>query len=108
MKLYNFENYTCKVGESASENWYLFDNSKDTDYFFHLSSFPSCYVILECENKVDKKMIHKAASLCKDNTKYKHLKDVKVDYCICGNVKKGNSVGVVVYRSNNKVLHVKI
>ena len=108
MKLYNFENYSCKVGESAKENWNLLDNSADNDYFFHLSSFPSCYVILECVNNVDKKMIYMAASLCKDNTKYKHMKDLKVDYCSCSNVKKGNSVGVVTYKSNNKVSRVKI
>ena len=47
MKLFEFEGYTCKLGENAKENWELFDNSEETNIFLHLSSFSSGYVILK-------------------------------------------------------------
>ena len=46
MKLIQNENYVCMGGGNSSENWGLLDSSDPSDYFIHLSSFPSGYVIL--------------------------------------------------------------
>ena len=48
MKLLQHANYVCMGGENASENWSLLDGAgaEPTDYFLHLASFPSGYVIL--------------------------------------------------------------
>ena len=112
MKEYTYDDYTVLVGESAKENWNILSGSKCNDIFFHLSSFPSCYVILRSSNNVNdtvpNKMIHICAELCKQNTKYKNMKNIKVDYCLCSNVIFGNSVGVVSYKSNHKVKYIMI
>ena len=102
------ENFQCKIGKNAQENWQLLEKSSATDIFFHLSSFPSCYVILETSVVPSDDVIRQCALLCKENTKYKNLKDIKVDYTPCNNVIKGEKVGEVYYCSNRKVKQVKI
>ena len=64
MKTFNFENFTCKLGENALDNWSLLDKSKKEYKFFHLSSFPSGYVILEYEEEPTDIMIYTSANLC--------------------------------------------
>ena len=97
-----------QVGKNAVENWKLLDEAKPKNIFFHLSSFPSCYVILKCESDPDMEIIKECALACKENTKYKNLKDIKVDYTTCDNVIKGEKVGEVYYCSNRKVKQIKI
>ena len=110
MKFVIIKNSTYNIGSSAKENWELLDNSKPTDIFFHLKSFPSCYVILE--NSVDtypsEDLIMEGSILCKNNTKYRNMKNLKVDYTFCGNVVKGDIIGQVYYKSNRKVLNIKL
>jgi predicted ribosome quality control (RQC) complex YloA/Tae2 family protein len=108
MKEIIIDDIKCKIGNNAIENWYLLENSKENYIFFHLSSFPSCYVILETEKEVDEKKIIEAATLCKNNTKYKNLNNIKIDYCLCSNLIKGDKVGEVIYKSNRKVNQIKI
>lgn len=100
----------CFVGANAKENWKLLEESNPTDILFHLHSFPSCYVILKNDNNEIPEMdiIKQTAIICRQNTKYKNLKDIKVDYTFCKNVEKGEVVGELVYKSNKKVLCVKI
>ena len=103
-------NYQCFVGSNAKENWQLLDDSKPTDILFHLHSFSSCYVILKNDNdefpEID--IIKESAIICKTNTKYKNLKDIKVDYTFCKNIEKGEKVGELIYKSNKKVLSYKL
>jgi predicted ribosome quality control (RQC) complex YloA/Tae2 family protein len=110
MKIVLIQDKKSMIGSNAKENWELLNLSKSTDVFFHLSSFPSCYVILE--NETDKypseDIIKEASILCKSNTKYKNMRDIKVDYTFCSNVIKGEVVGQVYYKSNRKVLSIKL
>ena len=108
MKSFEFEGYTCHLGETAKENWELFDLSRDSDLFFHLASFPSGYVILKSENVYVQEMFVMAAKICKEGTKYRHLKNLKVDYCRCDNLKKGEKLGIVYFKSRRKVHQIKI
>ena len=112
MKLFNIETYICRVGENARENWELLAESKNNYIFFHLTSFSSCYVILECNynniSDIPNDIIIKAAELCRNNTKYKNMRDIKVDYTFCNNVKRGEIIGEVIYKSNKQVKCVKI
>jgi len=108
MKTFQFENYTCKLGQSAKENWYLLDKAENHHIFFHLSSFSSGYLILECEEKVSTIMLETAAQICKENTKYRNLRNLKVDYCRCDNLEKGDKVGEVLFKSNKKVNQIKL
>ena len=109
MKEIILNNIVCKIGCNAKENWELLESSKDNDLFFHLSSFPSCYVILEttfgypsCE------VLSRAANICLKNTKYRNFKNIKVDYCFCENITKGEKVGEIFYKSNKKVKQIKL
>ena len=47
MKVFTKDGYVMRLGKTAKENWELLDSSRSHHYFFHLSSFPSGYVILE-------------------------------------------------------------
>jgi predicted ribosome quality control (RQC) complex YloA/Tae2 family protein len=111
MKELFINNIKCKIGNNAEENWKILDESKENYIFFHLSSFPSCYVILEIENEIKNifelnKIIEQTALQCKLNTKYKNLKHIKVDYCPVSNVIKGDKIGEVYYKSNKKVKNI--
>lgn len=94
------------IGENADENWELLDTSDYEYYFFHLASFPSCYVIMECSEPTTD-MLMKGASLCKNSTKYKKIKNIKIDYCKCSNLIKGGKVGEVVYIKPRQVKQIK-
>ena len=111
MKIIFIENTVCKLGENANENWCMLDSAHPNDLFFHLSSFSSCYVILECgdvEGEISTIIIQVAAEICKAGTKYRNLKNLKVDYTPCGNVVKGEKVGEAVFKSQRKVKQIKV
>jgi len=108
MKQFEFDGYICKLGENSKENWELFDNSQENNIFLHLSSFPSGYVILENTDTFSIDMIYMAAKICKDNTKYKNIRNIKVDYCRCSNLFKGLVIGEVIFHSKRQVKQVKI
>ena len=107
MKLFTDTDAVYKLGESAHENWALLEMSHEDHYFFHLSSFSSCYVIVEPMGEPCISVIQKGALLCKQHTKYRHSADLKVDYCLCSNVIKGPKVGEAIFKSNRKVKQIK-
>ena len=108
MKVYNIKNITCKLGENAKENWEMLNRVKSYFLFFHLSSFSSGYLIMECEEKPVLDILLQAAELCKNGTKYRNLKNIKVDYTPCSNLTLGNQLGEVIYKSKRKVKQLKL
>lgn len=113
MKEILIDNIKCKIGNNAEENWKILDEAKESYLFFHLSSFPSCYIILELEEDIEdffilNKILEKTALECKLNTKYKNLKNIKVDYCLVSNVIKGENIGEIYYKSNRKVKNIMV
>jgi predicted ribosome quality control (RQC) complex YloA/Tae2 family protein len=107
MKSIQVENYTCLVGGNAKENWDILRQAKKGYTFFHLSSFPSCYVILQTEEDVDQDILERCAQICLENTKYRHLKNVYVDCSKVENVKKGEKVGEIYYKKERDIRKVK-
>jgi len=106
MKSEIYNEITINIGQNAEENWNIIDF--ESDYIWlHLNSFPSCHVIIEDNNPSNDILIH-AATLCKTNTKYKYLKNLKICYTKCNNLKKGNDVGSVIYKSKRKVNTINI
>tara|TARA_B100001250_G_scaffold374437_1_gene361269 strand:+ start:426 stop:755 length:330 start_codon:yes stop_codon:yes gene_type:complete len=96
------------VGQTAAENWLLIDKYKNDNYlWFHLSSFPSCHVFVE-NIDISNTDIIKIANICKENTKYRAAKNIKVDYTAMNNIKKGGDVGSVIFKSSRKVNTIKI
>lgn len=104
VKIHEYQDYTIKVGTNAKENWELLESASSHHYFFHLSSFPSGYVILEHDfEEIPESVIVACAKICKAGTKYRNLKNLKVDYCQCSNVMKGDVVGEAVFKSNRRL-----
>lgn len=96
------------IGKSKEENWTLIDNAKPSDYWFHLQDYPSPHVIIclpDDIKKVSTKTIKYACVLCKQYSKYKSDKNVKVIYTEIRNVKKTNIVGSVITK-NTKVISI--
>ena len=110
MKTIIFENecnkVTFKIGKNSKENWELLNENKN-HIWFHLSAFPSRYVICCFENPTDE-MIQFGAELCKENTKYRNLKNLKVSYTPISNLEKGIKEGMVYFKSNRKVKSIKV
>lgn len=97
----------CRVhiGQDAEDNWNILSAAKGKYWFFHLTDFPSCYVILECNEPTHEEKLQ-CAQLCRDHTKHKLSGQVKVDATQCNNVKfdrKRDVVGECDYKDEGKV-----
>ena len=104
MKTIEYNNKLFYIGENAQDNWDILDNSlkiNENYLWFHLNSFPSPYVIL-CSTFDDissnelSNILYYAADLCKQNSKYKYLKDIKICYTSLKKLKKTNKIGEVL------------
>lgn len=101
-----YEDTIFKVGKNSKENWELLEESQEY-MWFHLDSFPSCYVICCDENPSNECLIY-GAQLCKLNTKYRNLKNIKVNYTKLSNLIKGKEEGSVFIKSKRKVQNMII
>jgi predicted ribosome quality control (RQC) complex YloA/Tae2 family protein len=106
MKLTTKNNIIYKIGQNSNENWKLVE-SCETFTWLHLNSFPSGHVIIETDEPSKEELIF-AAELCKNNTKYRNLRNLKICYTNCGNLIKGNNEGSVLYKSNRRVKYIVI
>ena len=60
-----FEGYKIMLGTSERENIYLLENSKASDFWFHLKDRPSCHVIVQnAKKEIPLSVINQAALLC--------------------------------------------
>jgi predicted ribosome quality control (RQC) complex YloA/Tae2 family protein len=107
MKMETFEEKIIKIGQSAKENWDLIDCSNKNYIWLHLDSFPSCHVVIEVENPSNELLLE-GARLCKENTKYRYMKNLKICYTTISNLIKGNEIGSVSYKSNRKVKYIQL
>ena len=107
MKMETFEEKIIKIGQSAKENWDLIDNSNQNYIWLHLDSFPSCHVVIEDENPSNELLLE-GARLCKENTKYRNLKNLKICYTTISNLIKGKEMGSVSYKFNRKVKYTQL
>ena len=96
----NISNIT--IGQNAIENWKILDNAKNDDYWFHLKNLPSPYVVC---NDITKTM--ECAQLCKAYSKYKNFEKVTVQYTLCKNLSKGDTIGSVLFKKSSKILSIK-
>ena len=99
--------YECARGQNASENWALLSGAEQDHYWFHLSSFPSGYVVLRKSDPTTDE-IREAAEFCLEGTKQKGMRNVYVDYTTCGNVVRGEKPGEARFKSNRKVRKIKL
>jgi predicted ribosome quality control (RQC) complex YloA/Tae2 family protein len=97
--------YTVRVGETAQENWDIISDSGQNDIWFHVGGNASCHVVLSCneiKKKPHKSVINYCASLCKDGSKLKNVKNVTIIYTEIKNVKKSNTPGSVTTKNIKK------
>jgi predicted ribosome quality control (RQC) complex YloA/Tae2 family protein len=60
-----FEGFKIMLGTSERENIHLLENSKASDFWFHLKDRPSCHVIVQNSKKtIPDSVINQAAILC--------------------------------------------
>lgn len=107
MKVLTIDGFIVQIGENSKENDNLITNSKSTDMWFHLSSFPSPHVIVS-PGDLSIYITLKAASLCREYSKYKNLKNIYVDYTRISNLRKTENLGQVEYKSNRIVKKINI
>lgn len=97
-----------KVGTYAQENHDIIDAADPEDLWFHISGCSSCHVICKIpENANNKKILQKIAKqgavICKENSKYKSYKNVKIDYTKIKYVTKKEIPGSVIITNSKSV-----
>ena len=98
--------YRVLVGQDAAENWNLLAAAKKKHWFFHLTDYSSCYVILECTGEPSEEEKQQCAQICREHSQHKLSGPTKVDATQCGNVKfdrKRDAVGECEYKDETKV-----
>jgi len=106
MKESIINNITFRVGLNAKDNTQLIKDSEADWTWFHLEKFPSCHVVV-CQNEIDESIISTAATLVKQNSKYK-FKHIGVSYFTIKNLKHGTNPGSVHFISQRNVKKINI
>jgi len=97
---------TIIIGKDAQDNWDIINESSPCDIWFHLNSFPSCHVIIR-DCTPTQETIQMAAELCKEKSKYKHIKNIKVVYTTISNLELAEVIGSVNIVSRRKCKFIK-
>ena len=115
MKIVEYKNINFYIGSNANDNWKLFEESKkinDNYIWFHLNSFSSPYVIMYCtidelnntrKNELND-ILNFAANLCKQNSKYKYLNQLKIIYTSLKKLSKGSEIGEVIIKGKTNII----
>jgi predicted ribosome quality control (RQC) complex YloA/Tae2 family protein len=103
-----FENNQIKIGKNAKENDDIINASNQSDIWFHLKSFPSCHVVICCspEFPIDNIMIMHCAHLTKQNTKYRNLPNLKINYTQIKNIQTTEKPGLVVIKGKPNTITI--
>lgn len=107
MKIINYNDVSFVLGKNSKENWELLDEYSKTNcnyVWFHLNSFPSGYVIMLSDSINNLDLLNYGALLCKENTKYRNLKDLKICYTTLNKLKKTNKIGEVEIIGKPKII----
>ena len=107
MKEFDVDGITMRLGETAKENWQLIGESNSDHMWMHLNSYPSGHIVIKSDNVTDE-LLQEAAQLCKENTKYRNLRNLKRCYTKVSNLKYGEKAGSVHFKSNRQVKTIKI
>lgn len=100
------KDYSFKIGQNASENWQIFDQSYKNDIWIHVDGLPSAHGILHIVNKnnVKKlKIIKKISNILKEISNYKNVKYLNIIYTPVINLKKGIKQGEMIIHNRSLV-----
>lgn len=95
------------IGKNAIDNERIVKESSPCDLWFHLNSFPSAHVVIR-NCSPSEEIIQKAAEICKSNSKFKNVKNIKVVYTQIQNIEIcEDSVGSMNIISRRKCKFIK-
>ncbi len=112
MKTITFNNINYVIGQNAQENWNILEqaNNINSNYiWFHLNSFPSCYVIMystlnDLNDNSYNEYLNYGAELCKNNSKYKNMKNIKICYTSLKKLEKTQKIGEVIINGKKNII----
>ena len=90
------------IGRNAQDNWDIINESEQNWLWIHLDKFPSGHVIIKekieknTESNYPNQIISIAADYCKNQSKSKNNKKLKIVFTEVLNIKKGKEVGSVI------------
>lgn len=103
-------NISIILGQNDVENWKIISDYKKINenyIWMHLDSYPSGHIIILSEI-IDNELLKYAGNICKDNTKYRNIPNLKLCYTKLSNIKKGDKAGEVYFKQNKLVNFIKI
>ena len=118
MKKTEYKNINFYIGQNAQENWIIFDEYKKLNenfIWFHLNSFASPYVIMQStleelgsiyNQEEIEEILNYGATLCKENSKYKFLNNLKIMYSPLKKITKGTKIGEVHVSGKKKLINL--
>ena len=101
------ENILIHIGENASDNWKLIDESQPQHLWFHVADHPSAHIVL-IENNPTKEQIIRSAQECKMHCKFKNTRKLCIEYTPIENLTKATEVGAVYFKSAKNVKTIRI
>ena len=112
MKTIIYNNIQFVIGQNAQDNWNILDEAykiNNNFIWFHLNSFPSGYVIMystneELSDNSFNDYLNYGAALCKENSKYKNLKDIKICYTSLKKLNKTLKIGEVSIKGKKNII----
>ncbi len=96
------DNIVYWVGKNAKNNWEIIGKADVKWAWFHLDKFPSTHVIIN--KNIDEITDDEIQHACYNVWKWSKIKlsDMSITYTEVGNLKLGEDVGSVYYKSNGK------
>jgi hypothetical protein len=112
MKTIVYNNILFTIGQNAQDNWNILEQLEkiNSNYiWFHLNSFPSCYVVMHCiledlRDNSSNDFLTYGAQLCKNNSKFKNYNNLKICYTSLKNIKKTQKIGEVVIVGKTNII----
>ena len=95
------------VGKNAADNFDIIDDANSRDIWFHIENEPSGHIVakmpeIELNKKQLRQIITQGAVVCKENSKFKSMKNVKIVFTYVENVVKMDIPGsVMLLKSKN-------
>ncbi len=91
------------VGKNAADNWKLIENADDTDLWIHLQNTSSSHVIIENTKELTNDHIIFGCELCREHSKERNTKKLRVSVLEKKYVKKGKCVGEAILLTQPRV-----
>lgn len=107
MKSFHINEVHILLGENENDNDSLLKVAHNDHIWLHLDKFPSGHAVIQT-GTINDELLHFTGQKCLENTKFRHLKNVKIVYTKISNVKLTEKKGEVIFKSNRKTNRFKL